>query len=98
MSIKFIKVRFNMDNPDDRKLYEMLNGMKGQNSFIKNAITSYSGKGTEEAIAEKVATILLDKLGTMPLTLSSQPVTEEITDETSFSESADIADAFLDSL
>jgi len=87
-----------MDNPDDRKLYEMLKGMKGQNSFIKNALLAYNGKGTEEAIAEKVATILLDKLGTMPLTLSSQPVKDESTDETSFSESADIADAFLDSL
>ena len=92
MSVKFIKIRFNTDDPSDRELLDRLKGMEGQNKFIKNAILSYIGKGNEDIIAEKVAALLLNKFQTLPV-IQSENVDSDTTDE-----SVDIADAFLDSL
>ena len=40
MSIKFIKVRFNLNNPNDRKAYDIIKKVSGQNTYIKNAVIS----------------------------------------------------------
>ena len=92
MSIKYIKIRFNTDDPSDREMLDRLKGMGGQNKFIKNAILSYIGKGKEDIIAEKVATLLLNNIQSFPIT-QSESIDNDTTDE-----SVDIADAFLESL
>lgn len=92
MSVKYIKIRFNTDDPSDRELLDRLKGMEGQNKFIKNAIFSYIGKGKEDIIAEKVAALLLNNFQTLPIMQS------EIVDSDAADESADIADSFLESL
>ena len=92
MSIKYIKIRFNTDDPSDRELLDRLKGMEGQNKFIKNAILSYIGKGKEDIIAEKVAALLLNNIQSFPIT-QSESIDNDTTDE-----SVDIADAFLESL
>ena len=92
MSVKFIKIRFNTDDPSDRELLDRLKGMEGQNKFIKNAILSYIGKGKDDIIAEKVAALLLNNFQTLPI-IQSESVDSDAADE-----SADIADAFLESL
>ena len=92
MSIKYIKIRFNTDDPSDRELLDRLKGMEGQNKFIKNAVLSYIGKGKEDIIAEKVAALLLNNIQSFPIT-QSESIDNDTTDE-----SVDIADAFLESL
>ena len=92
MSVKFIKIRFNTEDPSDRELLDRLKGMEGQNKFIKNAILSYIGKGKEDIIAEKVAALLLNNFQTLPV------IQSKIVDSDAADESADIADAFLESL
>ena len=92
MSVKFIKIRFNTDDPSDRELLDRLKGMEGQNKFIKNAVLSYIGKGKEDIIAEKVAALLLNNIQTLPV-IQSEIVDSDVADE-----SVDIADAFLESL
>ena len=92
MSVKYIKIRFNTDDPSDRELLDRLKGMEGQNKFIKNALLSYIGKGKEDIIAEKVAALLLNSFQTLSV-IQSESVDNDAADE-----SADIADAFLESL
>ena len=92
MSVKYIKLRFNTDDSSDRQLLDRLKGMEGQNKFIKNAVLSYIGKGKEDIIAEKVAALLLNNIQTLPI------IQGEIVDSDAADESADIADAFLESL
>ena len=92
MSVKYIKIRFNTDDPSDRELLDRLKGMEGQNKFIKNAVLSYIGKGKEDIIAEKVAALLLNNFQTLPV------IQSKIVDSDAADESADIADAFLESL
>ena len=92
MSVKFIKIRFNTDDPSDRDLLDRLKGMEGQNKFIKIALLSYIGKGKEDIIAEKVAALLLNSFQTLPV------IQSKIVDSDAADESADIADAFLESL
>ena len=98
MSVKFIKIRFNTNNPTDQKVLDALEGVEKQNGFIKNAILYYADKGTDD-LAKRIAEQIFEKLKDLPLTAVSIPETNESTpDITDFSESADIADAFLDSL
>ena len=92
MSIKYIKIRFNTDDPSDRELLDRLKGMEGQNKFIKNAVLSYIGNGKEDIIAEKVAALLLNNIKSFPIT-QSESIDNDTTDE-----SVNIADAFLESL
>ena len=92
MSVKYIKIRFNTDDPSDRELLDRLKGMEGQNKFIKNAVLSYIGKGSEDIIADKVAALLLNNIQTFPIAKN------ESNDIGTTDESVDIADAFLESL
>ena len=96
MSVKYIKIRFNTENADDMNAYNAVKGADGQNAFIKEAILYYAENGKDEALAEKIADIVFEKLKALPPTAVSVPPPQE--EKNDFSESADIADAFLDSL
>ncbi len=98
MSVKFIKIRLNTDSPLDKEVLQALKGVNGQNTFIKKAILSFAGKGGEEIMAEKIAALVVEKLKSTPV-LSVAPIrSETVVDEDTAAESADIADAFLESL
>ena len=96
MSVKYIKIRFNTENADDMNVYNAIKGADGQNAFIKEAILYYAEKGKDEALAERIADLVLEKMKALPPTAVSAPPPQE--EQNDFSESADIADAFLDSL
>ena len=95
MSVKFIKVRFNTNVPADRKALDILKGIDRQNAFIKNAILSYAGKGGEDILAEKIVSLLTEKLQSVPI-ISNPTAVQSI--DTGNEADMDIADAFLDSL
>ena len=98
MSVKFIKIRLNTDSPLDKEVLQAIKGVNGQNTFIKRAILSFAGKGGEEIMAEKIAALVVEKLKSTPV-LSVAPIrSETVVDEDTAAESADIADAFLESL
>ena len=99
MSIKFFKVRFNMDNPKDRTVMDILKKADKQNAFIKNAIIAYEEKQQNEQLIDNILTAVRSELSNIQLMQTSVPVlNDEITDEVAAAASADIADAFLDSL
>ena len=99
MSVKFIKIRLNTDSPLDKEVLEALKGVNGQNTFIKKAILSYAGKGGEEIMAEKIASSVVEKLKSSPVLSVVGPVqSETAVDKQAAADSADIADAFLESL
>ena len=96
MSVKYIKIRFNTENTDDMNVYNAIKGADGQNAFIKKAILYYAENGKDEALAERVADLIFEKMKSLPPTAVPIPPQQE--EKNDFSESADIADAFLDSL
>ena len=99
MSVKFIKIRLNTDSPLDKEVLQAIKGVNGQNTFIKKAILSYAGKGGEEIMAEKIAALVVEKLKSTSVLSVSEPIrSESVVDEDTAAESADIADAFLESL
>ena len=99
MSVKFVKVRFNTENARDMEIYSALNGMDGQNRFIKEAIQAYLNRESDEAIAERIVAALLPKLGKIRFEAPSEPTSITISDEPAAdSTSISIADDFLDSL
>ena len=99
MSVKFVKVRFNTENARDMEIYSALNGMDGQNRFIKEAVRAYLNRENEEAIAERIVAALLPKLGKIRFEAPSEPAQTTNTDEPAAdSTSLSIADDFLDSL
>ena len=99
MSVKYIKIRFNTENADDMNAYNAVKGADGQNAFIKKAILYYAENGKDEALAERIADIVCMKLkANLPAVTSTPTQTENTAGNDDFSESADIADAFLDSL
>ena len=99
MSVKYIKVRFNTNDPRDRVVLDILKKVNGQNVFIKNAIIAYEEKRQNEQLVETILTAVRSALANVQLASPSASVSnEEITDEDAAAASADIADAFLDSL
>ena len=96
MSVKYIKIRFNTENDADMNVYNAVKGVNGQNAFIKKAILYYAENGKDEALAERVANLIFEKMKSLPPTAVSVP--QQQAEQNDFSESADIADAFLDSL
>lgn len=88
-----------MDKPDDRAAFEILKKAAGQNTFIKNAILAYEEKRQNEQIVETILTAVRSALSNVQLVSPSVPIrSDEISDEDTAAASADIADAFLDSL
>ena len=99
MSIKFFKVRFNTNNPKDRTAMDILKKADKQNVFIKNAIIAYEEKQQNEQLIDNILNAVRSALSNTQLVSSSIPIqNNEITDEDAAAASADIADAFLDSL
>ena len=99
MSVKFIKVRFNTNDPRDRAVLDILKKVNGQNVFIKNAIIAYEEKRQNEQLVETILAAVRSALSNIQFVSPSVPVQKnEITDEDAAAASADIADAFLDSL
>ena len=99
MSVKYIKVRFNTNDPRDRTVLNILKKVNGQNVFIKNAIIAYEEKRQNEQLVETILTAVRSALSNIQLASPSVSVSnDEITDKDAAAASADIADAFLDSL
>ena len=99
MSVKFIKVRFNTNDPRDRAVLDILKKLKGQNVFIKNAIIAYEEKHQNEQLVETILAAVRSALSNVQLVSPSVPIRSDgISDEDTAAASADIADAFLDSL
>ena len=99
MSVKYIKVRFNTNDPRDSAALDILKKVNGQNTFIKKAILSYAGKGGDEIMAEKIASSVIEKLKGSPVLSVAVPVqSDSVVDEQTAAKSADIADDFLESL
>ena len=99
MSVKYIKVRFNTNDPRDRAAMDILKKVNGQNVFIKNAIIAYDEKRQNEQLVETILAAVRSALSNVQLVPQSVPVQKsEVTNEDAVAASADIADAFLDSL
>ncbi len=99
MSVKYVKVRFNLDKPDDRAAFDVLKKAKGQNMFIKNAILTYEEKRQNEQLVDTILSAVRSALSDVQLVPPSVlDQNSEVTDEDAAAASADIADAFLDSL
>ncbi len=99
MSIKFFKVRFNTDNPKDRAVMDILKKADKQNVFIKNAVIAYEEKQQNEQLIDNIINAVHSELSNIQLISPSAPIlNDEIKDEDTAAASADIADAFLDSL
>ena len=99
MSVKYIKVRFNTNDPRDRAALDILKKVNGQNVFVKNAIIAYEEKRQNEQLVETILAAVRSSLSNIQLVSSSVPIqNNEITDEDAAAASADIADAFLESL
>ena len=99
MSVKYIKVRFNTNDPRDRAALDILKKVNGQNVFIKNAIIAYEEKRHNEQLVETILAAVRSALSNVQFASPSVTVqNNEVTDEDAAAASADIADAFLDSL
>ena len=99
MSIKFIKVRFNLNNPNDRKAYDIIKKVPGQNNYIKNAIITLDGQKQNDSLVENIVAAVrseLSKVQLSPNTLQFRMTEPE--DNGNADESMDVADAFLDAL
>ena len=99
MSIKFIKVRFNLNNPNDRKAYDIIKKVSGQNTYIKNAIIALDGQKQVDSLAENIVAAVRSELSKVQLSPNTLPfqITES-ENKGSADESMDVADAFLDAL
>jgi len=99
MSVKYIKVRFNTNDPRDRTVLNILKKVNGQNVFIKNAIIAYEEKRQNEQLVETILSAVRSAFSNIQLVSPSVPVqNNEIADKYAAAASADIADAFLESL
>lgn len=98
MSVKYVKVRFNLDKPDDRAAFEVLKKAKGQNTFIKNAILAYDSRMNNEALVDNILSAVRAELSKVQFTPPFSSTQPSETDKDAAEASADIADAFLESL
>ena len=99
MSIKFIKVRFNLNNPNDRKAYDIIKKVSGQNNYIKNAIIALDGQSQDDSLVENIIAAVRSELSKVQLSPNTLPIQiTESENKGNADESMDVADAFLDSL
>ncbi len=99
MSIKFIKVRFNLNNPNDRKAYDIIKKVSGQNTYIKNAIIALDGQKQVDSLVENIVAAVRLELSKVQLSPNTLPFPmTEAEDKGNRDESMDVADAFLDAL
>ena len=99
MGVKFIKIRFNTNNPDDQTALDILKRVDGQNAFIKRAIIAYDDNKQKKLLLDSIAAEVRSALSNMQFVPLSESVKkDEVTDKDALDESMDIADEFLDSL
>lgn len=98
MGVKFIKIRFNTNNPDDQAVLDILKRVDGQNAFIKRAIIAYDEKQQNEQLIKSIVNAVRSALSNMQFEPSSVSFKKDEVTDNDFEESADIADEFLDSL
>lgn len=99
MSIKFIKVRFNLNNPNDRKAYDIIKKVSGQNTYIKNAIIALDGQKQDDSLVEKIVAAVRSELSKVQISSNTLPIQiTESENKGNADESMDVADAFLDAL
>ena len=93
MSVKYVKVRFNTNDPRDRAALDILKKVNGQNVFVKNAIISYEEKRQNEQLVDTILTAVRSALSNIQLVSPSVPVqNNEIADKDAAAASADIAE------
>ena len=72
MSIRFQKLRFNLDKERDREAWDVLQSVPGsRNAYILDAVCAYAKQLTQE---EACAAFRQQILGVIRAELSSQPV------------------------
>ena len=98
MSVKYVKVRFNLDKPDDRAAFDVLKKAKGQNMFIKNAILTYDSRINNETLVDSILSAMRAELSKVQFASPFSSTQPSETDKDAAEASADIADAFLESL
>ena len=107
MSIKNVKVRFNLDKENDRKAYEYLQGAeKSYSKAVISAICGYmelsEAKTAEDAFLERIITTIKEEtakanpLGGL-LQLVQQPVAQTPAEKENNAESEEVMLDFLDS-
>ena len=107
MSIKNVKIRFNLDKENDRKAYEYLQGAeKSYSKAVISAICGYmelsEAKTAEDAFLERIITTIKEEtakvnpLGGL-LQLVQQPVAQTPAEKENNAESEEVMLDFLDS-
>ena len=95
MSIRFQKLRFNLDKERDREAWDILQSVPGsRNAYILDAVCAYAKQLTQE---EACAAFQQQILGVIRAELSSQPVKPHPLPIESSHEDDTVLDAFLES-
>ena len=95
MSIRFQKIRFNLDKERDLEAWDILQSVPGsRNAYILDAVCAYARQLTQE---EACAAFQQQILGVIRAELSSQPVKPQPKDVASANEDDTALDNFLES-
>ena len=97
MSVESHKLRFNLDKPADREVWDALQAIPtGQrNQFILQAIHAYAVEPAErERLARRIAELVVDMLPNAPAVPVPEPVSESNADTQA--QSLKIAKEFLE--
>ena len=95
MSIRFQKLRFNLDKERGREAWDILQSVPGsRNAYILDAVCAYAKQLTQE---EACAAFQQQILGVIRAELSSQPVKPQPKDVASANEDDTALDNFLES-
>ena len=87
MSEKRLSLRFRMDNPQDKEAWELLRKISEEENTSKNAVAlrlickgALSTEGTEgsslDTVAERIADLVVNKIGAVQIQDKEMPVTE----------------------
>ena len=95
MSIRFQKLRFNLDKERDLEAWDILHSIPGsRNAYILDAVCAYAKQLTQE---EACAAFQQQILGVIRAELASQPVKPQPKDVASANEDDTALDNFLES-
>ena len=95
MSIRFQKLRFNLDKERGREAWEVLQSVPGsRNAYILDAVCAYAKQLTQE---EACAAFRQQILGVIRAELTDQPVKPQPKDVASANEDDTALDNFLES-
>jgi hypothetical protein len=95
VSIRFQKLRFNLDKERDREAWDILHSVPGsRNAYILNAVCAYANQLTQE---EACAAFQQQILGVIRAGLSVQPVNSQPQSVAPVNEDDTVLDNFLES-